>query len=234
MERVPTGIYGLDSLIEGGFPKGRQILVSGTSGTGKTIFGIQYLVKGAIDYGEPGVYITFEQTPNTLKEDMKRFNWDLEQLERNGDLIIIDASGPVFGFKSEEDFTITKSEFSLKGVLENILKAVEEIDAKRLVIDSITALGARYDSEWKIRNVLLLLNIFLTKLNVTSILICESEKPSKWGVEEFLCDGVIWLRVENIGRTLLIKKMRGTNHSQKIHPYKIEGGKGFVILEDSF
>ena len=237
MDRVPTGIYGLDELIEGGFPRGRQILVSGDPGTGKTTFGIQYLVKGIEEYGEPGIYLTFEQNPETVKEDMLRFGWDLDKLEKQGDLIIIDATAPIFGLSSTEEFIITKEEYNVKGVIEKLIQATKEIGAKRLVIDSITDLASRYSEDWQVRKIIHLINLVLHKLKLTSILISELETFSSYKVEEYLADGVIWLRYDDklrFGRTILIRKMRGTNHSNKIYPYKIEGGKGISIVRDMY
>ncbi|MGQ4872254.1 MAG: ATPase domain-containing protein, partial [Candidatus Thorarchaeota archaeon] len=92
IERVKTGIPGLDELIEGGFPKGDTILVAGKAGTGKSILATQFLYRGAVDYGEPGVLVTLEEPPRLIKRNMMRFGMDLEKLEREGMLAIVDLS----------------------------------------------------------------------------------------------------------------------------------------------
>ena len=90
--RVATGIPGLDALVEGGFPRARSILVSGSCGTGKSIFGMQYLYHGLVDYEEPGVFVTFDEMPSKIREDMLKFGWNLKELEKNDLLAILDAT----------------------------------------------------------------------------------------------------------------------------------------------
>ena len=93
MNRVPTGITGLDALIEGGIPEGRSLLVSGGTGTGKTIFGLQYLYFGAKKYNEPGIYVTLDERPDLIRQDMIRFGWDLRKLEDENMLHVLKKMG---------------------------------------------------------------------------------------------------------------------------------------------
>ena len=114
IERVPTGITGLDIHIEGGFPKNRTILVSGGTGTGKTIFAFQYLINGAMLYNEPGVALVLDENPRKLREDMLRFGWDLKKLENQGLIAIVDATAARIGTTSEERFAIHPFDLDLE------------------------------------------------------------------------------------------------------------------------
>ena len=127
MKRVKTGVPGLDELIEGGFPEGSSILVSGGPGTGKSIFCMEYLYNGAKDYGDAGLYATLEEGPHNLWWNMQRFNWDLLSLEKENKLKII---------KFDPD--LSNRENLEEQVLQIVDKA-KEMGARRLVIDSITA-----------------------------------------------------------------------------------------------
>src|SRR3989338_4564139 len=113
MEREPTGVYGLDTLMEGGIPKGRTVLVTGACGTGKSIFCTQYLYQGAIQYKEPGIYLTFDERPDLLRQDALRFGWDIKALEDEGLLRVIDATIVKIGLVSDEKYALRPEEFDL-------------------------------------------------------------------------------------------------------------------------
>ena len=110
MNRITTGITGFDDLIEGGFPEGRSFLVSGGTGTGKTIFAVQYLINGAMQ-GEPGVYLTLDERPNLIREDMLRFGWNLRQFEDQDQLKVIDGTIAKIGIPSDEEFSLPATGF---------------------------------------------------------------------------------------------------------------------------
>ncbi len=237
MERVPTGIDGLDELIEGGFPRRRMILVSGACGTGKTIFCAQFIYKGAVEYDEPGIFVTLDERPDVIREDMLQFGWDFKAVEREGYIRIIDASIAKVGIPSEEEYAMPASGFDLDKLLMEVVKAVKEMGAKRVAVDSIPALGFRYESDAQIRNAILKMSYVLTKIGVTSIITSEvpegSQLYSRYGVEEYVADGVILLRYGDVGgrsaRSLMIRKMRGTKHSEHIHPMEITRERGIVV-----
>ena len=218
MERIPTGIPGLDELIEGGFPKGSVILLSGTCGTGKTIASLQFLWYG-VQHGENGVYISFEESVKQVKESAKEFGWDLEKAEKEGKLIMI-----------------RYDPFHVEDVIDIIISSVRKINAKRLVIDSISALGMYIRDPTEIRRSIYTLVSNIYKLGCTTILISEilpdQLELSRFGVEEFLADGVIvfyYTRINTyFARAITIWKMRYTQHSQRIHPYKITK-EGIVV-----
>ena len=241
MERVRTGIIGLDELLEGGFPAGRSMLVSGGCGTGKTTFGVQYVYAGAEKYGEPGIYVTLDERPSLIRQDCLNFGWDLKKLEEENMLQIIDGAIARIGLPSDEEFSLPSTGFDVDKLLIEILTSIKRYGAKRVVIDSIPALGFNLEGEHDVRKAILKLGYMLEKAGVTSILVSElgSKKGSfsKYGVEEYLVDGVIVLHYMGIGmtsnRTLHIRKMRGTKHSEDLHPLEI-GQRGIAIhrIED--
>jgi KaiC/GvpD/RAD55 family RecA-like ATPase len=237
MQRVKTGINGLDELIEGGFPYGRTILVSGACGTGKTIFGVQYLYFGATKYNEPGVYVTLDERPDLIREDVKVFGWDLQKLEEKNLLHIIDGSIAKIGMPSEEEFAMPVTGFDLDKLLLEIMRVVRRIGAKRVVIDSIPALGFNFDNENDVRNAILKVSYMLMRMDATSILTSEMREEEnrfgKYDVEEYVVDGVIVLHYSGVGgggtnRTIHIRKMRATKHSEDLHPLTI-GPNGIIV-----
>lgn len=220
--RVPTGIDGLDGLIEGGFPKGSVILLAGGAGSGKTIFSAQFIYNGALHYGEKGVYVTFEEDANTLKQNMLKFGFDLEKLEKKGCIRIIDLE-------------VLKGE-GLNTNMEYILSVLDEIDGKRLVIDSLTAFLTSCPEKLEYRIIMHLIYKILKTRDCTTIMTCSVPVGAKTlglGIEEFIADSLIFL--ENVVTDLelktrmLIHKMRGTNHSRKYHSVLITD-KGMQIV----
>jgi len=244
IERTKTGIKGLDELLEGGFPAGRTILLSGASGTGKSILAMQFIYKGALDYNEPGVFVTFDENPDKIRQDMLKFGWDLAALEKKGKLAILDGTSGRAGVPSDEEHVI------MPGLDFNrlLVNTARKIGARRLVIDSIPAMGQLLDKEGDIRRNILKLAFSVSKADVTTIITTELEeqdvkagfaKFSKYGVEEYIADGVILVNMLTIGsdenRTIYIRKMRGTKHSLAIHPMHIES-TGITVMkaEDIF
>ena len=219
MERVPTGIPGLDELIEGGFPKGAVILLSGTCGTGKTLTSLQFLWYG-IQRGENCVYLSFEEPVEQVKNNAKQFGWDFEKAEKQGKVIMI-----------------RYDPFHVEEVIDIVVSSVRKINAERLVIDSISALGMYIRDPTEVRRSIYTLVSNIYKLGCTTILTSEilpdQLELSRFGVEEFLADGVIvyyYTRISTyFARAITIWKMRYTNHSQRIHPYKITE-KGIVVF----
>ncbi|MBN3037008.1 MAG: AAA family ATPase [Candidatus Diapherotrites archaeon] len=247
MDRVKSGIDGLDELIEGGFPKGRTVLVSGGCGTGKSIFGLQFLYKGALA-GEAGVYVTLDERPEIIREDMMRFGWDLRSLEDAGKLIILDLTSTKLGVPSEERYAMNAPALDLDRLILKIMQTASEIGAKRIVVDSIPALGFHLKDENEARNMILKLTYMIRKSSLTAVLVSEvpEQSPgsgpmkfSKYGVEEYVADAVILLHYLGIGsegsRTLYIRKMRGTKHAEDIIPLKItDAGMKLTNPEEAF
>ncbi len=222
MARVPTGIPGLDELIQGGLLEKSTVLVSGGAGTGKTIFSMQFFYKGAEEYDEPGIYISMEEGATNLWWNMKNFRWRVTELERKNLLQIYKVG------------TIDPSKFKNKFEEEvNTIKdMVDDMGAKRLVIDSTTAFGMWMESESQTRYSLFKLNDALKEMDLTTIMTSEAiggkKSFSRFGVEEFITDGVIRLYFKPPTRALFVRKMRGTDHDKKPHPFKITN-EGVVV-----
>ena len=241
MDRVKTGIYGFDEVIEGGFPRGRTMLVTGAAGTGKTIMAMQYAYRGAMEFNEPSDFVTLDERPDMLREDMSRFGFDITKAEKKGVFALIDASAAKAGYQSGEKYSMPSMGVDVDRLLLRIMQVIDQIGAKRVVIDSLAGLGFHLDDENEIRRAILKINFMLMKNGVTTILTSEvaegnsvTDSYSKFGVEEYVADGVIVLHyLGNSGtgganRTMFIRKMRGTNHTEDILPIDFTS-KGFVI-----
>lgn|SRR5665648_305105 len=232
--RVPTGIPGFDELCEGGLLRDRTYLVSGTSGAGKTIFALQFLLNGITKYGENGIFIAMEERPEQLRENMESFGLNIREMEAEGKLVIIDACSTKIGLPTKEKYVDIRP-FDMRALMDQIIGIQKEIDAKRAVLDSTTSIGFHLNDPSKLRIELLKLSTTLEILGLTSMMTCEivdESQPSRFGVENFVTDGTIMMYYklrENIRtRTLEIYKMRGSNHSYKIHPYDI-GESGITV-----
>jgi KaiC/GvpD/RAD55 family RecA-like ATPase len=248
IQRARTGIFGLDELIEGGFPRRRSILVAGSTGTGKTILGMQYLYTGAVEHGEPGVFATFDEMPDKLRQDMLRFGWNVKALEEDNKLGIVDVTSARAGAPSEEARALLPGQLDFDKMLVDILAIARNIGAKRLVIDSIPAMVFHL-GEQELRKAILKLSYVVARSGMTTVITTEvPEQPlggggalhfSRYGVEEYISDGVILLSFLGVGaqatRTVYIRKMRGTKHSMEIHPMDITD-KGMVVrkIEEVF
>ncbi len=237
LERIPSGIEGLDDLIEGGIPKNRTVLVSGATGAGKTIFSMQFLYNGAAKYNEPGVYVTLDERPDLVRQDMEKFGWDIKDMEDQQKLLVIDASIGRLGLPSAEEHAIVDTSFDYKKLILETIKACKSIGAKRLVIDSVATMGVYFKNSDDARLAILEMVYMFSKIGVTTLMVSELEqdtkKYSRFGVEEFVADGVFILKyldtgVQGINRTFLVRKLRGTKHSSDIHPLEITS-KGMEI-----
>jgi KaiC/GvpD/RAD55 family RecA-like ATPase len=228
--RVPTGVEGLDEMLGGGLPQGHCVLVCGGPGSGKTIFGIQFLYSGAVKCNDAGLYVSLDENPNHLKRNLAGFGWDLENLEKNGKFMIVDASPMrvVPGEIKAGQFIIGKKDFNMLGLIHIIKDRVKEIHAKRLVIDPITMLVLQYPDVSERRNAILNLFEALTELGTTNLVIAEMRTTSlerRIKAEEFLSHGVILLHnFAHNGRIISavqIEKMRGISHDKQLRPYEI-------------
>jgi KaiC/GvpD/RAD55 family RecA-like ATPase len=216
MNRLRTGIEGLDKLIGGGIPERTSVLLSGGTGTGKTIFGLQFLCCQAVDNG---LFLGFNEDVAQLREICSGFGWDAKKLEESGKLKFLKYD--MFGL---QDFF---------EVLEN---NVREINATRLVIDPVSSIGVHVRDSSEVRRSFVELDRAIKKNGCTAVMTTEIERDgviSRYGVEEFVFDSVFLLRNEmennNYKRKLSILKMRGSEHSTGIHCYDITK-KGIAVV----
>ena len=228
MTRTKTGIPGFDDLIDGGLVEGSATLLSGRSGSGKTVFGLQFLYHGADKNNEPGILVTLESRPKELRTEAAQFGWDLEFLEADNKLIIIDAASNKAGLPTSARYALRRG-FDTTTLAEEIYRATDEIKAKRVVVDCLSGLSVRFSEKSEVRNAVYRISALLRELNVTSILIGETNNAtdhSRAGVEQFLTQGLIMLNLSEsktgLERSILVWKMRQTQHSLKRHPFVID------------
>jgi len=236
--KTRSGIQGFDEILLGGFPKGRSIVLSGPPGSGKSTFGMQFLYKGIKDYGEPGVYVTLSESPNEIRTNMKSYDWDILKLERDGRLLLVDARP----FSVSEEGFVTPNESLYRGeampfshLTDMILAGIRRVEAKRLVIDSMTILAMQYVNRFYIRQGLMGMVQALSNQDCTCLLISESiQEQGKIPVEWYIAPGVILLHYTRKGdtmeRAVQVVKMRGTRHSEQIYPAKLLE-TGFTVLQ---
>lgn len=224
-ERVPTYIHGLDDAISGGFLKNSVNMIGGGAGSGKSIFCMQFLVNGIEKNNENGVYVSFEEDEEKILRDMKKFGWSLEEKIKNKQLVIL-------SYTPEE---VDKVLDTGTGTVRDI---IDSIDAKRIVVDSMTAFLLLYKTEREQRRAALKLFVATSKWNCTTLITSEQEPdPEKHSstVIEFESDGVILLYNIRKGdvreRSIEIFKMRATQHSAKIFPMQITE-KGIVVYPE--
>ncbi len=248
-DRTKTGIKGFDELIEGGFPRGSTILLTGTPGTGKTIFSLEYLYNGVTEFKEKGLYVSFGQPVESLKEQALQFGWDLEPLINEGMLEI-------------KHMPIKNLDFA---ALDELINNVSENKIKRLVVDSISSLAINapvynYVKDMALVDIMKKNSFFsppimgdlivkrfiynfvdslrLMENDCTTLLISESAERGRYisrdTISEFVADGILLINFESMGgqfsRNLLIRKMRNTINNEDVHPVEIS--KTGMIIHD--
>jgi len=223
LQKVRTHIQGLDEILEGGLPARRTALIVGASGTGKSVLGLEFLYRGALN-GEPGIFIGFEESAEAIRKNAATLGWDLASLERKNKLFLMEA-------RVSPD-TVISGKFSLKGLLAIIDGKRKELRAKRIVIDAIEVLLRLFDDPGRMRSELHTLNDWLGEQGMTAILTVKPGRGASPSIyEEFLdsmADSVIALdqRVTNrvTTRSLRVVKCRGSSYGRNEYP--------FVITED--
>ena len=226
--KCPTGIAGLDEITGGGLPLGRPTLVCGTAGCGKTLFGMEFLVRGATQYSEPGVFIAFEETAEELTQNVTSLGWDLEQLIAEEKLAI--------DYVHIEPHEIEETgEYNLDGLFIRLASAIASVKAKRIVLDTIEVLFAGLSNASIVRAELRRLFRWLKAKNVTAIVTGErgNNTLTRYGLEEYVSDCVIRLdqrlQEEVSTRRLQIVKYRGSSHGSNEYPFLIDEN-GISIL----
>src|SRR5678810_98826 len=228
LEKARTGINGLDEITEGGLPRGRPTLICGDAGCGKTLFSIEFIVKGATEFNEPGVFVAFEEKAEELTTNVASLGYDLDELVRQKKIRI----DHVHIERSEIEET---GEYNLDGLFIRLEHAINTIGAKRVVLDTIENLFAGLTNQGILRAELRRLFLWLKDKGVTAIITGEQGdgKLTRHGLEEYVSDCVILLdhRVINqiSTRRLRIVKYRGSVHGTNEYPFLIDE-RGISVL----
>lgn len=229
VEKTQTGIKNFDKLLSGGFPAGSTILLSGTPGTGKTIFALEFLYRGATKFDENGLFITFEEKEDFLINQARQFGWDLGSVKKKLQIISI----PI-------------SELS-QTTMKDIKKIIKKNNIKRLVIDSISALLINtptiHGDFSKVNDFIIkrFIYSFINELrqttDVTSLLITQAPDEKSFSIDnvsEYVCDGIVHITYESMGgaysRSLIVRKMRQVKNDEDIHPLEIS--KSGIVIHD--
>ena len=229
IEKAPSGINGLDEITGGGLPRGRTTLIVGGPGCGKTMFASEFLVNGALAHGEPGVFVSFEETAKELSQNAASLGHDLDRLVQRK-LLFVDH------VRLERSEIAEVGDYDLEGLFVRLQHAIEAIGAKRIVLDTLEALFAGLDNEGVLRAELRRLFRWLKDRGMTAIVTAEageSATTTRHGLEEYVSDCVITLDhrvVEQVStRRLRIVKYRGSAHGTNEYPFLIHA-RGIMVL----
>jgi circadian clock protein KaiC len=222
IEKLETGIPGFDRIADGGLPRGRATLVAGTAGSAKTVFAAHFLAAG-IARGEPGVFVTFEDSIDDIRRNVATFGWDVPAWERDGMWTFVDAS------PDAEQPTTVVGDFDLGALLARVEGAIRRTNARRVSVDSLNALFVQFEEHGILRAELHRLTTRLKRLGVTLVFTSERTQEygeiTRYGVEEFVADNVVILRNllvdERRRRTMELLKVRGAPHQRGEFPFTI-------------
>ena len=221
--KIGTGIPGLDEIIEGGFSKNNIVTLSGSTGSGRTTFATQFLINGAIEHKEPGLYLSFDEPKFSIFSNMTSFNWDLPKMEREKQVVFIEYPHNELASFSEQEG--------------QILELIDTLGVERVVFDSINPLADLVEKEMRRQHLQRIVNV-LRKWGATTIITADDMVPpdpniprTSCGIEA-LTDGYIHLGWFRDGmkrqRTLEVVKLRGTAHQHDMHPCNIDS-HGFSV-----
>jgi circadian clock protein KaiC len=228
LKKTPTGINGLDEITEGGLPQGRPTLVCGAAGCGKTMLAAEFIVRGAVEYGDPGVIMTFEESTQELADNLRSLGFDLDKLQRQRKVFL--------DYVRVERAEIQETgEYDLEGLFIRLAYAIDSIGARRVVLDTIEALFAGLPNQAILRAELRRLFHWLKEKGVTAVITGERGEGTltRYGLEEYVADCVILLDhriVDQVStRCLRIVKYRGSSHGTNEYPFLI-GSRGLSVL----
>lgn len=228
LAKAPTGIAGLDDVTHGGLPRGRPTLVCGGPGCGKSLFGIEFLIRGATQFGEPGVLMTFEETEDDIKKNVASLGFDLEQLIRDK-RIVVDY------VKVDRQEIDENGEYDLEGLFIRLNYAIQSIGARRVMLDTVESLFSGLSNQAILRAELRRLFYWLKERGMSTIITGERGEGNltRQGLEEYVSDCVILLdhRIHNqmSTRRMRIVKYRGSTHGTNEYPFLIDE-KGISVL----
>lgn len=232
IKKVRTGIPGFDTIVGGGLREGKTIVLSGPPGSGKSTFSMQFIYYGAIDFNEPGIFVTLVQSPQELINDYNEYGWDLSSLIEQEKILIIDARPFKINDSFEESSLYNGESLPFLHLTQLIQKGIRKINAKRLVIDSISLLTMQYANQFNGRQGLQRMINALDEQHCTTILASETPEgrtPFEW----YVASGIILLnhtRKENtMARSIQVIKMRGIKHSENVHLIKFKE-RGYEVI----
>lgn len=230
LAKTVSGISGLDDITNGGLPEGRPTLVAGKAGSGKTLFAMQFLVSGATDYNEPGVFVSFEEREEDLIKNVRSLGFDLPQLIAEKKIVLEHI-------QLEQSEIEEIGDYNLDGLFIRLAYAIDSIGAKRVALDTIETLFASLNNEGILRAELRRLFFWLKEKGVTAVVTGESGQGNNLtrnGLEEYVSDCVIYLdhRVNNevSTRRLRVVKYRGSAHGTNEYPFLITPENGITIM----
>jgi len=219
IEKVATEIDGLDDILKGGLPAGRTTLVSGGPGTGKSLLGLEFIYRGALS-GNPGIFITFEETKENVRQNAFTLGWDLDTLERSGNFSLIEGQVP--------PNILLSGDFDLKGLLAVIEGKAREIGADRIVIDAIDILMRFFNDPKEQQDEMLILHKWLTDQQMSAILTVKSANDklsSEYSYLDFLADCVMYvdqrIRQQVNTKRLRVIKYRGSSYGANEYPFLV-------------
>ncbi len=227
LEKCPTGIVGFDEISGGGLPLGRTCLLSGYAGTGKSLFGIEFIVHGIEQFGDHGVFVSFEESPHELATNVASLGFDLKEHQAQGRLKILQVELP--------NIMVETGEYDLKALFIRLNFAVQAVGAKRVVLDGIENLFSAFSDLSILRTEFRRLVNWLKEQNLTAIITTERGRYelSRHGLEEYIADCVIALdlRIERqlATRRIRIVKYRGSAHGGDEYPFVLDS-TGFVVM----
>jgi circadian clock protein KaiC len=232
--KIRTGIPGFDLIVDGGLKEGKTIVLSGESGSGKSTFGMQFLYNGALDFEEPGIFVTLTQSPQELISDFRGYGWEIEKLIEDEKIMIVDARP----FKMNDDafesgdILYDTEPFPFTHLTQLILQGIKKIRAKRLVVDSLSVLSIQYGNQFNTRQGIQKMIHALDERKCTSIFISEdldSRTPPEW----YAASGIVLLnhtqKTNTMERSIQVIKMRGTKHSEQTYPIRFNEN-GYHVL----
>lgn len=236
IERLATGISGFDQIALGGFPKGRPTLVAGTTGSGKTLFAAEFLARGITKFGEPGVFVTFEESPSDIRTNFASLGFPIAQWESEGKWAFVDAA------VTTAEMPPVVGAYDFGALAARIRHAADRIGASRVAMDSLGAIFTRFANSAIVRQELARISDILREDGVTSVVTAERthehDGVSRYGVEEFVLDNVIILRNVLAGerrrRTIEIVKFRGAAHRTGEWLFTIDPGEGLIVIPLAF
>ena len=235
IERIKTGIPGMDEILHGGIPKRNVVLLSGGPGTGKSIFGQQFLWNG-LRLGEPGVFVALEEHPVQVRINMSQFGWDVRPYEEKGLFAMVDAFTGGIGEAAKRERYVVRDPDDVEMLADVLRQAIKDIGAVRVVVDSVSTLYLTKPAV--ARSTVMKLKRVLSGLGTTAILVSQVSVTERGfggpGVEHAV-DGIIRLDLDEVNgelvRSLIIWKMRGTSHSMRRHPFEITD-RGIRVFHD--